>query len=133
MLNTNKRNSEIDKLFKTSYFTKKVKMFFSTKTAGDDYDPYEKNYTYTNLNPITIKCYTRQITPEALVWKQYGLAEIGAMEIMTEYKYADWFRNCNKVEIDNDVYQVYKENVGNRVLIEKRPFQIARIILRKMK
>ena len=35
----------------------------STKTAGDDFDPYEQNYTYTTLNPLTVKAYVSDLSP----------------------------------------------------------------------
>mgnify|MGYP001617491382 FL=1 len=133
MLNTNKRNTEIEDLLKHSYHHTKIKIYFSSRSVDDGFDPYEAKYTYTNLNPLTIKAYVRDIKEETLIWKQYGLTEVGAKEVITEEKYAEYFRLANKVEIDNDVYQVYREAVGNRVLITKRPFKLYRIILRKMR
>jgi len=132
MLNIHKRNKEIERMLRNVEFSTKIYLFMSTKTAGEDFDPEEKNYTYTNLNPYVVKGYVRDIKAESLVWRQYGLAETGAKEVLCEYKYAQWFRLANKIEIDGDSYQVYKENVGNRFLIEKKPFNIAKIILRKM-
>jgi len=126
-----KKIININKLLKHSDYCKKVKIYFATKTAGDDYDPYEQNYTYSNLNPITIKAYVSQISPEALVWKQYGLKEIGAVEIITEKRYKNYFEKCNKVEIDDEEYEVFKEAVGNRSIISERPFNLIRIVLQK--
>lgn len=109
----------------------KILIYFSTKTAGEDYDPYEKNYTYTNLNPHTIKGYVTEISPEALKWKEYGLKEMGAKEIICEEKYTGWFKNANKIEIDGDEYEVYRESVGNRAIIQKRPYRLIRLMLQK--
>jgi hypothetical protein len=131
MINIHKSNKEIKRLLTSKEFSTKVKIFFASKVAGDDYDPYEGNFTYTNSNPKTIKAYVRDIDVEKLVWKQYGFTESGAKEILTEAKYKDWFINCNKVEIDGDVYQVYKQASGNRALIEHRPLSIIRVVLRK--
>lgn len=132
MLNLNKKNQAILDLIEHSYIMTKIEIYFSAKTIGDDYDPHYKNYTYTNLNPHFIKGYVREIKSEALVWRQIGLSEVGAKEIICREKYGDWFRNCNKVKIGGDEYQVYKEGQGNRVLIEQRPFQMIRVILRKV-
>jgi hypothetical protein len=132
-INIKKKYPLIQRLLNDSNVSTKIKLFFSTKSVGEDFDPYEKNYTYGNLNPLTIKGYVHDIKPEALVWKQYGLAEVGAKEVLIEEKYVQWFRICNKIEIDGDTYQVYKENVGNRLLIDKRPFKTARIIISKVK
>ena len=131
-ININKKNLEINKLLKSKELSTKIYLYMSTKSAGEDFDSEELNYTYTDLNPIVVKGYVTDIKPEALVWKQYGLAETGAKEVLCEYKYAQWFRLANKIEIDGDEFQIYKENVGNRVLIEKTHFSLARIILRKV-
>jgi len=118
-------------LLKHSNYTTKVKIYFAIPVAGDDYDSYEQNYTYSNLNPITIKAYVSQISPEALVWKQYGLKEIGAVEIITEKRYKNYFEKCNKIEIDDEEYEVFKEAVGNRSIISERPYNLIRVILNK--
>ena len=131
-INIFKKNNEVNTLLKDKNFSTKIYLYMSTKTAGADFDPEEQNYTYTNLNPIVVKGYVKDVKAEALVWKNYGLSETGAKEVICEYKYAEWFRLANKIEIDSDSYQVYKENVGNRMLIEKRPFSLARIILKKV-
>ena len=104
----------------------------STKSVGEDFDSEEKNYTYTDLNPVAIRGYIREIKPESLVWRQIGLIETGAVEIICDYKYAEWFKQANKVEINGDEFQVYKSNVGNRVLITKQPFNLAKIVLKKV-
>ena len=104
----------------------------STKSIGTDYDPYSKNYTYTNLNPKFIKGYVREISAEKLVWKSYGLSEMGAKEILCRKQYSSWFKNCNKVKIDGDTFQVMKEAQGNRAIIEERPFDMIRVVLRKL-
>ncbi len=131
MINIHKKNQFILDLIESSYYHTKVEIYMSTKSIGADYDPYEKNYTYTNLNPHFIKAYVREIKAEALVWKQYGLSEMGAKEILCREKYGDWFRICNKIKINGDTYQVMKEAQGNRVLIEQRPFAMIRVIVRK--
>ena len=101
----------------------------SSKAAGDDFDTYEKNYTFTNLNPITIKAYVRELSPEALVYKSYGLHEMGAIEILCDSRFKNAFENCNKVVVDNIVYQVFKEGTGNRTIIQTRPYNIIRVVL----
>lgn len=121
----------ITKLLKNRHYTTKVYIYFSTKTAGDDYDPYEKNYTYTNLNPRVIKAYVRDVSPEALVYKQYGLSEMGAKEILCESKYKNWFEKANKIEIDGDKYTPFLKAAGNRAIIVGRPFGMIKIVLAK--
>ena len=73
-------------LLKNSEFVKKIYIYMSTKTAGDDYDPYENNFTYTNLNPKIVKGYVSQLSPQSLVWKSYVLKEQGAIEVVCDKK-----------------------------------------------
>lgn len=131
MMDLNKKDIELVRLLNNPNISTKISIYFSTKTAGEDYDPYEKNYTFTNLNPVTIRGYVRDISPEALVWKQYGLTEIGAKEIICEDKYADWFRKANKIIIDGDEYSCYKEGLGSNALITKRPKKIIKVVVFK--
>ncbi len=121
----------INQILEDRDFTTKITIYFSTKTAGEDFDTYENNYTYTNLNPLTIKGIVTDISPEALVWKSYGLKEIGAKEVVCKSKYAEWFRIANKIVIDGDEFEVYKEGVGNRVIIQKRLYNLIRVVLQK--
>jgi hypothetical protein len=127
-----RRIKYINKLLeKNEQLRTKIKIYFSTKSAGDDYDPFEKNYTYTNLNPITIRGYVSQLTPTSLVWRNYGLKETGAKEILCDAKYKTWFENCNKVEIEGETYQTFREGTGNRAIITSRPYNLIRVVLQK--
>jgi len=121
----------INNLLQNKDFATKIEIYMSTKAYGDDYDPYEKNFTYSNLNPLTIKGYVSEISPEALVWKTYGLKEMGAKEIICESRYAQWFRDANKIKISGDEYEVFKEGVGNRAIIQARPYNLIRVMLQK--
>jgi hypothetical protein len=131
MLNIHKKLKVINDMLKNSNFSTKVEIYFSTKVVGEDFNPYERNYTFNNLNPITIKAYVREVSPEALVYKQYGLAELGAKEILTEKRYIEYFRQANLIKIDGDEYIVYKEGTGNRLMISERPFNLIRVVVSK--
>jgi len=119
----------VNNLITKSIFTKKVYIYLSSRVAGDDYDTYENNKVYTNLNPIVIKGLIRQISPEALVWKQYGLHNQGSIELICEDKWKEALQNCNKIVIDDIEYQVYREATGSRTLIQPRPYNLLRVIL----
>ena len=125
----NKKIPFVSQIFEHSDFCTKIKIYFSTKTAGDYYDPYEQNYTYTNLNPITIKGYVSEISPEALVYKTYGLQNLGAKEILCDSKYKNYFELCNKIEIDGDNYTVFKEGTGHKTVISNRTKKIIRVMI----
>ncbi len=133
MENVFKKSPQLNNLVENSNFSTKISIYFATKGTDDSYDPSEKNYTYTNLNPLTIKGYVKDIKAESLIWQQYGLSEIGSKEIICKAKYLDWFKTCNKIVIDSDTYQVYRENVGNRVLITKLPCSLIKVILSKVR
>jgi|WetSurSiteA1Bulk_404760.scaffolds.fasta_scaffold30278_3 hypothetical protein len=109
----------------------KVYIYCSTKTAGDDYDAYEKNYVTANLNPFVIKGYVTTISPEALVYKQYGLHNMGAIELICEDRYENALKICNKIVIDDVEYQVFREATGNKAIIQKRPYHLLRAILNR--
>jgi hypothetical protein len=122
---------QVRDILRNNEYTTKIQVYFATKEAQEGYDKYEKNYTYTNLNPLTIKAYVREINPEALVWKQYGLSEIGAKEILCEERYKNWFTQANKIVIDGDEYEVYREGTGNNAIISKRPYNLIRVVVSK--
>jgi len=106
----------------------KIFVYMASKTLTD---PYEKTYDYTNLNPLVVKAYVSEISPEALVWKSYGLKEMGAKELIADDKYLSWFKICNRVVIENEDYEVYREGNGQRALIQKRPNRLIRVVLQK--
>lgn len=126
-----KKIDEIGKILKDKDLTKKIQIIFGTKDVDDDFDPYSKNYTYLEKATHTIRGLVKQLSPEALVWKQYGLAEIGAVEIIVESKYQKWFENCVKVIIDSQTYTVFKDATGDRALIQKRSNDVIRVILKR--
>lgn len=129
MINIKKSSSQINKLLENSNLCTKVSVFFSYRSFGDDYDNYENNYTDANLNSKTLKAYVTDISPQALVYKQYGLHEIGAKEILCKDRYRNWFEKCAKITIDGDEYQVFKEAAGNRAIITSRPFKTIRVVV----
>lgn len=126
-----KKIEVIHELLKDKELTKKIRIYFSVQSVGDDFDPEEGNYTKTALNPITINGIVRSVSPEALVWKQYGLSETGSVEILTDKKYKTWFENCHKIEIDNDIFTVFKDTTGSRAVMQERPNDILRVVLQK--
>jgi len=128
-MNITNRLKYLEKIIKEN--STKIYIYFSIATAGDDFDPYEQNYTYTNLNPLVIKGYVRDISPEALVWKQYGLREMGAKEIICDKRYRNWFEKCNKIEINGEKFQVFKEGVGGKFIITSLPYNLIRVVINK--
>lgn len=120
----------LNQLINKSEFKEKIQIYFSTKVAGDDFDPYEKNFTKTYLNPVTIYGIVTEISPSTLVWKSYGLSEFGSVQVVCDAKYESWFRNCSKVVINEKTFNVFKEGTGNAI-IQKRPYGMIRVALQK--
>jgi len=124
-----KKIRTLRKLITDKDYMTKVKIFFSSKTAGDDFDPYEDNYTLANLNPQTIKAYVREVSPETAFYKQYGIHQAGMKEIICDDRYRNWFENCNKIEIDSTEYQTFRAGTGSKTMIVKRPHQMIRVVV----
>lgn len=132
-LDINKSNRIIKKVLSKKEFSTTIKIFMSTRTQSDYFDKYESNYSYTNLNPIIIKGIVTQLTPTSLVWRDYGLKEQGSKEIICEKRWKTAFEKCNKIEIDNDTYEVFKESSGNRAIITERRLSLIRVVVTKNK
>lgn len=123
--------SEIQNLLSKNQFNKKIQICFGTKTAGADFDQYEQNYTKVALNPITIKGMVRFISPQALIWKKYGLMKDGSIQIYTDDKYKTWFEQATKVIVDGDNYTVYNDGTGSQSSILELKGNIISIILQR--
>ena len=107
----------------------KIYIYFGTAVYGPDYDPNSNNVTYTLLPPKVINGYTKQISSSALVWKEYGLQEMGSIEILCDSKYTDWFKNCVSVVVNNKKYRAYKFGQGKLAIIEDRGHGLIRVAL----
>ena len=106
-----------------------IQIFMSKLTAGQDYDSFGNNYTPSNLNPVTVYGYVREITPETAYWKQYGLYQTGMVEIICEDRFYEYFKLANSIVIAGVTYQVFIEGTGNKVMITRRPGQLLRVVL----
>lgn len=123
---------ELQDLVSNSDFTTKIQIYFGTKTAGVDFDPYEKNYTETYSNPKTIKGLVRSISPEALVWKKYGTSKSGSVVICTLKKYKTWFEQARKITIDLEEYTVFKAGTGGNSTIQELKGNFINVVLEKV-
>ena len=106
-----------------------IQIYMSTLTAGEDFDSFAKNYTSTNLNPVTVYGYVRELSPETAFWKQYGLYQTGMLEIICEKQSEQYFALASRVVVGGVDYQVYREGTGNKTLITERPGQLLRVVL----
>jgi len=127
-----RRFKPILNILKNKEFNKKIQLYFASKVANEDFDPEEKNYSAVELNPIVVEGIVSMISPEALVWKQYGLASTGAVELLVDSVHKNKFLNCSRVVIDGEDYHVWREGTGGKALIQDRKQGgYLRIILQK--
>lgn len=116
-------------LLQGSDFTTKIFIFFAPLSAGEDFDPYENNTSQALLNPKTIFGYVRELTPESLIAKNYGLHRMGMIEILVEERYRSWFEEAARIEVNGKRYQVFRDAPGSKAMIHSRPFSMLRVIL----
>ena len=136
LINKFKRIRQFETLMTKDYTATKIKIYMAIETALDGYDPFEDNTTPSNLNPKTIRGYIHNITPEQLIYKQYGLSNMGAVEIVVDEKFYNWFKIANKITIEDINYKVMRE--GNAAgtpsnpkgtVVAKRAFKMVRLVL----
>ena len=60
-----------------------------------------------------------------------GLKEQGAVEVICEKRYKNYFEKSNKILIDDEEYQVFKEGTGNRSIITERPKNLIKVVLQR--
>jgi hypothetical protein len=136
MLNKNLHVNDFETLMLKDYTATKINIYFCVKTAEDGYDPYENNLITKNLNPKTIRGYIHAVTPQQLIYKQYGLSNIGAVEIICDEKYLSWFKKASRIVIENIDYKCLV--VGNAAgsdsnpkgaFVSKRAFKMCKVVL----
>jgi len=122
---------EFYKIILANCLEKKINLYFARKDYNEDYDKYEDNAEYELLNPITIKGYMIEISPEKMYWKKIGKIEGGGADIICKYKDVELFRNARKIVIDNDEYCFYSEGEGSKASFKKLQGGFAKITLIK--
>ena len=107
----------------------KIYIQMGVPVYGPDYDPSSNNVTFNLLPPKVIKGYVKQISSSALVWKEYGLQEMGSIEILCDSKYTDWFKTCVSIVVNGKNYRAYKFGQGKLAIIEDRGHGLIRVAL----
>ena len=136
MINKFKHIPQFEHLMLKDYTAEKITLYFAMEIAEEGYDDFEKNTTPSNLNPKTIRGYIHRITPEQLIYKQYGLSNMGALEIIVDDKYYNWFKIANKITVDGVDYRVMREGNADGTpsnprgtVVAKRAFKMVRLVL----
>jgi hypothetical protein len=94
-------------------------------------DPYEKNETKINYNPLPIKGLIRQVSFEALHWKYYGQIPVGSIEVIAEKKYLTLFRPADKIKYGEDYFKTWKDDAKDFAIIE-RPDYVVVVLAKKV-
>jgi len=136
MINKFRHIRQFETLMTKDFTATKINLSFAVEYAEDGYDPFEDNTTPSNLNPKTIRGYIHQSSPSQNIYKGYGLADTGIMEIIVDEKYYNWFKIANKIEIKGVPYRVFRE--GNAegtpsnpkgTAITYRSFKMIKVVL----
>ena len=104
-------------------YAQDIKVIFrGTKTKSDNYDPFrDVGYEESTQNPIYIKAITKSVSFNALVFKEIGLIESGAKNIIVKDSDVDFLKLCQKLIINEQPYYIYHDAVGSK--FQKYPLQ----------
>ena len=119
-----------DQVFRDKH--KKALVFLrGAKTKDANFDPdRDTGYVQQNQNPLPVKVLTQTITPNSLIFREMGLTEAGALQIILADNDVELFKNSEKITIFGKTYYVYKDNVGGKVQILPTQFaNYSKIIL----
>lgn len=121
------RRSDFLKLIRDYQITASVYPAYARK--DETYDEQENNKVKYNLNPLPVKCYARELSPQSLVYRNYGMEHTGSLEILVDRHYLQWFLICNKVVINGNEYEVFKSGVGQYSSVREGPFSLVALVL----
>lgn len=126
---------DISQKFFEEFFRKyrKIALVFlrGAKTREEDFDPFRNTgYVQKNQNPLPVKVLTKTVSPNSLVFKEIGLTEAGAIQIILHDRDVELIKNSEKIIIENREYYVFNNVVGNKLQIFDTDYsKYAKIIL----
>jgi len=105
----------------------------AVKSKGDNFDPFrDTGYDEVSKNPLPVKVLTHTISPTSLVYREMGVTEAGAIQIIVHDRDVTLIQNSDKISIDGKDYYVYSDSVGNKFQIFPTQFaKYAKIVLFK--
>lgn len=116
-------------------FLKKYKtnitFYFGYNTKDENFDTYENNYVKTLINPLTVKAFVRELSITSLIFRHYGLEYKGAVELLIDETYLNWFKICTKIKINDNYYEVFRSSVGQYSSIRQAPFGLLLVVLER--
>ena len=112
---------------------KKIALVFlrGAKTREEDFDPFRNTgFVQQNQNPLPVKVLTKTISPNSLVFKEIGLTEAGAVQIILHDRDVELIKNSEKIIINNIEYYIFNDAVGNKLQIFPTDYaQYSKIII----
>lgn len=119
-----------DQVFKKKRKTALV-FLRGAKSRESNFDPFrDTGFVQKNQNPLPVKVLTKVITPSSLIFREMGLTEAGALQIILQDRDVELFKNSEKITIDNIDYYVFRDAVGGKVQIFPTQFaKFSKIIL----
>jgi hypothetical protein len=80
-------------------------------------DPISHEKEKVFLNPITIDAYVRDVSPEALVWRYYGVIPIGSKEFICEKRWEETIKSASRITINDEEYKtLWNDSKGFSIL-----------------
>lgn len=95
-------------------------------------DPYEHTKNKTYQQPIAIDALVRDVSPEALHWKYYGLIPMGSKELIIQKKYKNTIKAAIRIKIGDDYYKTRKDDSKGFALIERQDYIIVVVELKSI-
>lgn len=118
-----------DKIFRE--YSIKIAVYLKTQnTKGDNFDPFRNlGYEITKQNPVWLQALIKDVAPNSLIYRQFGLTEAGAKQILIKKEDIPFIRLSEKITIDNINYYIYNDAVGNKLQIFELPFNYSKVII----
>lgn len=113
----NINNNIFDEVFKKH--GKKIQVFLRLSSVkGPNFDKFRNTgYTKVIQNPNFIQAMIRTISANSLIYRELGLTESGAVEVIIRNSDVNFIKLSNRIVINSNEYYVYNDAVGNRLQI----------------
>lgn len=93
----------MEKLFKEK--SQKIRVYLAVETIED---PFEKNISLTQLNPLSIRAIVSDISPASAIWKMPGISVSKTKEIIIKKKYENLLKQSQFIEVDGSLYEGWR-------------------------
>lgn len=107
----------------------KLQKMLAYPSISREIDPISHEKSEELLNPIAIDAYIREVSPEALVWRYYGIIPIGSKEIVCEKRWKETIKSARKITINDEEYKTLWDDSKGFSILERENYLI--VILAK--